>query len=321
MITYKGQPYAHAPGETILTCLERHGVQIPSFCRSGVCQSCLVKLTDGTPPAKSQVGLKDTWKHQGLVLACVCEITEPMAVEPSDATRTYTSRIVSSERLSANVLRVLAERPAEFAFEAGQFVQLGRPLDGVARPYSIASLPRDEHLEFHVSVYADGELSPWFASAVGMPLSITGPFGECVYLPDDVSRPLILAGTGTGLAPLIGVLRAALAAGHEGPIALYHGARTAEELYYWRQFGELGLPSRVSVHGVHLEGELCDTPGITKGDLIPLLLGEHPKPDTARVYLCGNPTFVQTLKKRLYLAGASLTRIHSDPFLPKATKN
>lgn len=321
MITYKGQPFAHVPGETVLTCLERHGVQIPSFCRSGVCQSCLVKVTEGSPPAKAQVGLKDSWKHQGLALACVCEITEPLAVEPSDATRTYESRVVATQPLSENVMRVLVERPADFSFEAGQFVQLGRPLDGVSRPYSVASLPGEEHLEFHVSVYTEGQLSPWFVNAMGMAVSVTGPFGDCVYLPDDIGRPLILAGTGTGLAPLVGVLRAALAAGHEGPISLYHGARTASELYYWKQLVALDLPRTVSVRGVHLEGEVADVPGVTKGDLVPLLLAEHPKPATARIYLCGSPTFVQTSKKRLYLAGASLARIHSDPFLPKGVKN
>jgi CDP-4-dehydro-6-deoxyglucose reductase len=321
VITYQGRLFEHEPGETVLTCLERHGVEVPSFCRSGVCQSCLLKVTEGTPPPKAQVGLKDSWKRQGQILSCVCEITEPLTLEPSDATQTYSSRVVATEYLSPTVLRVVVERPPTFAFEGGQFVQLGRAHDRVSRPYSIASLPSDEHLEFHIAVYPGGELSPWFASAQGEPVFITGPFGECTYSPDEPERPLVLAGTGTGLAPLVAVLRAALAANHRGPIALYHGARTAEELYYWTQLQELEVPPHVMFRGVYLEGPSPEQTSVSNGDLVPLVLSQHPKPDTARIYLCGSPTLVQTLKKRLYLAGASLARIHSDPFLPKGATN
>lgn len=318
MITYQGTHYASLPGETVLTCLERHGVNVPSFCRSGVCQSCLVKVTEGNPPPKAQVGLKETWKRQGLILSCVCEVTEPLALDVSNATKTYPSQVLATEQLSPTVVKVLVERPPDLTFEGGQFVQLCRPHDNTSRPYSIASTPQDEHLEFHIALYPGGALSPWLASARGEPVLVTGPFGECTYVPDELDRPLVLAGTGTGLAPLVAVLRSALAAGHRGPIALYHGARCQEELYYWAQLEALGKRSNLQLHGIHLEGTPSDHPCIAAGDLVPFLLSKHPKPEAERIYLCGNPTLVQQLKKRLYLAGASLTRIHSDPFLPKA---
>jgi CDP-4-dehydro-6-deoxyglucose reductase len=210
------------------------------------------------------------------------------------------------------------ERPPDFSFEGGQFVQLGRPQNNTSRPYSIASTPQDEHLEFHIALYPEGALSPWLASAQGEAVLVTGPFGECTYVPDELDRPLVLAGTGTGLAPLVAVLRSALAAGHRGPITLYHGARCQEELYYWDRLEELGASANVQIHGIYLEGTPSQHPWLTTGDLVPILLSKHPKPEAERVYLCGNPTLVQQLKKRLFLAGASLARIHSDPFLPKA---
>lgn len=319
MITYQGTHYASLPGETVLTCLERHGVKVPSFCRSGVCQSCLVKVTQGNPPPKAQAGLKDNWKRRGLILSCVCEVTEPLAIDASDATKTYGSRVLSTEQLSPTVVKVLVARPPDFTFEGGQFVQLGRTQDNTIRPYSIASTPQDEHLEFHIALYPGGALSPWLASASGEPVFITGPFGECTYVPDELDRALVLAGTGTGLAPLVAVLRTALAAGHRGPIALYHGARCQEELYYWAQLEAMGAPANVQVHGIYLEGAPSTHPSVTAGDLVPFLLSKHPKPEAERIYLCGSPALVQQLKKRLFLAGASLARIHSDPFLPKAT--
>ncbi|MDP1166043.1 hypothetical protein Q6281_31615, partial [Klebsiella pneumoniae] len=44
-------------------------------------------------------------------------------------------------------------------------------------------------------------------------------------------RPLILIGTGSGIAPLHGILRDALRQGHTGPIHIYHGTRQPEDLY------------------------------------------------------------------------------------------
>lgn len=326
MITYEGQQYEPTNGETVLTCLERHGVKVPSFCRSGVCQSCLLKVTAGTPPPKAQVGLKESWKRQGFVLSCVCETSAPLGLAPADAAQTFRTRVVETLPLSEGVVRVRVERPRDLVFEGGQFVQLGRPADGLTRPYSVASLPCDDYLEFHVAVYPDGALSPWLAGAVGEAVTVMGPFGECTYVSGEPERPLILAGTGTGLAPLVAVVRASMAAGHHGPIVVYHGARSPRDLYYLDQFRTLGLPANVTVRGIYLEpGEperAAHDPApfeVTQGDLVRTLLAEHPKPEACRVYLCGNPSFVQTTKKRLYLAGTPLARIHSDPFLPRAS--
>lgn len=322
MISYDGNTYPAEPGETVLTCLERHGVSVPSFCRNGACQTCLLKVTEGIAPPKAQIGLKESWKRQGFVLSCVCETTTPLTLAPADAAQTHRSRVIETRALSGNVVSVRVSRPGELAFEGGQFVQLGRPADGVARPYSIASLPSDDYLEFHIAVYPDGALSPWLANAAGQEVSVMGPFGECTYVEGEPERPLVLAGTGTGLAPLVAVLRAAVAAQHRGPIVLYHGARTPSDLYFWQELHALRLPPNVSLRGVFQEEPVDATSvsalsSLTQGDLVQTLLREQPKPEPARIYLCGNPTFVQTLKKRLYIAGASLSRIHSDPFLPR----
>lgn len=319
MLTYQGQSYAVEAGETVLTCLERHGVNVPSSCREGACQTCLLKVTEGTPPARAQARLKDSWKRQGFILSCVCDAAQPLTLEPADAAPTFVSRVVATECLSPSVVKVLLEKPARFEFEGGQFVRVGRPSDLVCRPYSLASLPSDDYLELHVAVYPDGALSPWLATAEGESVTVTGPFGDCTYVPDEPDRPLVLAGTGTGLAPLVAVLRAAVAAEHRGAIVLYHGARTEQELYYWQQLEALELPEHVTLRGVCLEAAPATEAPITSGDLVQTVLGAHPKPEPARIFLCGNPTLVQTLKKRLYLAGAALDRIHSDPFLPPAT--
>lgn len=323
MIIYQEQAYEPQPQESVLDCLLRHGVYVPSFCRSGVCQTCVLKVTEGQPPAKAQAGLKDAWKREGLVLSCVCDASQPLSLAPTDAVKSFESRVVGVSALSERVRRVMVERPPDFEFHAGQFVQLERSDTGIARPYSIASLPGEKTLEFHVAVQPGGALSPWFDNAEGQPITIRGPHGECVYLDDEPERPLLLAGTGTGLAPLLGVVRAALRANHRGPIFLYHGARDLIGLYYLRQLDALAAEApNLQVRAIALQGdglpELLHC-RVELGDLA-AVIAQHPgKADELRAYLCGDPTLVGLLKKRLYLAGASLARIHSDPFVPPAS--
>lgn len=322
-LVFEGVDYRVSPGETVLECLERNGVEMPSFCRAGVCQSCMLKAVDGQPSPKSQAGLRDAWKRQGLFLSCVCEVTTPLRVVRSDVVGSFDARIQDVAQLSPYIVRVLVSKPQGFVFQAGQFVQLQRVSDAVTRPYSIASLPSDEFLEFHVQVLSDGQLSPWLAVAVGEQVRIQGPFGECMYVPEEPERPLLLAGTGTGLAPLLGVVRAAAQAQHRGAIHLYHGVKTRNELYLWSELERLALEnSSLSVVGVCLDGtdttEVHPRASVAGGDLVATVLARHPAPNTQRSYLCGHPTLVQALKKKLYLAGASLAHIHSDPFLPPA---
>jgi ferredoxin-NADP reductase len=82
--------------------------------------------------------------------------------------------------------------------------------DGLARAYSIASQPdaADGCVELHVRVLSSGRMSSWLGGgqAVGERVSLRGPIGECFYLPGNPQQPLLLAGTGTGLAPLWGIV-------------------------------------------------------------------------------------------------------------------
>jgi NAD(P)H-flavin reductase len=149
---------------------------------------------------------------------------------------------------------------------------------------------------------------------------VRGPFGECSYQTDERDRPLILAGTGTGLAPLLGVLRDALASEHTGTITLFHGSERVAGLYLQKELAELarGLPS-LSLVGSLLsltpeEQALPEAWQLERAPLDQLVISRYPKLDAHRVFLCGSPALVHRLRKRAYLAGASLSRIHCDAF-------
>lgn len=314
-LRYRGARYAFAPGESVLECLLRHGVDIEHSCRQGVCQSCLLRVREGTPPKEAQVGLKQAWRAQGYALGCKLAAHSDLALDIVDAAPWHEAVVERVERLSPQLGRVWLRVPETFAYEPGQFVQLSRD-DGLVRPYSIASEPSQGRLELHVAVAPHGRMSQWLVNArVGTALNVRGPFGECFYLPGQPEQKLILAATGAGLAPLLGVLRSALHNGHRGAIYLYHGSRHAAGLYLWRELRALASEvPHLSVIGCVREGE-AQTHVRAVERLEDAVLHDHPALRGVRLFLCGNPEFVQRLRKRAYLAGASLDQIHSDPFV------
>jgi CDP-4-dehydro-6-deoxyglucose reductase len=316
-LAFEGREYELASGESVLDCLDRHQAGVPSYCRNGVCQTCLMRAEEGALPAAAQQGLKETWKASGWFLSCMCRPTGDMRVARCDGAGQFAAQVLGVQSLSSRVLRVRLTRPAGFDYAAGQFIQLSRSADGLMRPYSLASTPDEPFLELHVAQLPQGKLSGWLASAAGAQVSLRGPYGECFYVQEPVPRPLLLVGTGTGLAPLYGVLRSALAAGHGAAIRLMHGAADAEGLYLWSVLHALaGTHPQLECTGSVQAGVAA--PGISVEPLQALVQQCGLPLAEARIYLCGNPDFVRSLRKQLYLAGTPLARIHADPFLPPA---
>ena len=310
-IHWEGQLHQMLQGETVLDGLLRNGIAIPNSCRAGVCQSCLLRATSGSVPTAAQVGLKPALIEQGYFLACVCTPTEDLQAEaPGTGVRTA-ARLLESSRLSETVIRVVLKSDQAHNHRAGQYLTLFRP-DGLGRSYSIASLPTEQTLELHVRLIPNGQMSSWLATVAqpGATLDIQGPAGNCFYTAGAPDQPLLLAGTGTGLAPLYGILRDALHQGHQGPIRLYHGALNEAGLYL--------VPELEALAKLHPHFEYRPTLLHTHGPLPDCILKDQPKLNGWRGFVCGDPQIVAQLKKRLFLAGMASREIHSDAFVMAA---
>jgi NAD(P)H-flavin reductase len=278
----------------------------------------LVQATKGAPPPNAQAGLKDAQRLQGYFLACQARLSEDLTISLSGARGLdIPARVVSVDPLSSDVIRVRLRPAKPLKYRAGQYITLVRT-DGLARSYSIASQPHSDGgcLELHVRVFPNGRMSGWLASD-GAPLvdvAIRGPIGECFYVPGSPKQPLLLAGTGTGLAPLWGILHDALAAGHSGPIELWHGSRTADGLYLVNELEALASVHRnFNYHRCVLEGGAnADT---AVGSLDAAVLASAPSFDGHRVFLCGDPNLVNLMKRKVFLKGASMREIHADAFV------
>lgn len=322
-IHYAGQDFPVQLGESVLDCLLRNGVAISHSCKAGACQSCLVKA--GSPvPQSAQRGLKDTLRAQNYFLACSLQPAGDLTVSPAGAEQRIQARITEVDALNDSVLRVRLRTEDPFEYRAGQFVSLFRE-DGLARSYSLASLPGEDALEFHVRKIPGGAMSGWLHShsqsldgaRTSVPVWIQGPSGNCFYVPGTADEPLLLAGAGTGLAPLYGIARDALQQGHSGPIWLFHGALTPSGLYLTTELMELSraFPNFHYVRSVLKDG---DSNGVEVGELDRCILARFPSLFGWKGYVCGDPALVNLLRKKMFLAGMASRAIYADAFLPSA---
>jgi NAD(P)H-flavin reductase len=218
--------------------------------------------------------------------------------------------------LSADVIQAHLATDMPLEFRAGQYITVVR-LDGLARSYSIASLPRDNTLELHIRRVTNGRMSGWFHTdaRAGERVTVLGPSGECFYVAGRESQPLLLAGTGTGLAPLYGIVRDAMAHGHSGKIHLFHGALRQEGLYLVNELRELDRRhAQFTYTPSVLHGDGAD--GITVGPIDQVIDNTYPDLTGWRGFVCGNPDFVPNMKKKLFLAGMASRDIYADSFIP-----
>ncbi|HWU86258.1 MAG TPA: 2Fe-2S iron-sulfur cluster binding domain-containing protein [Kofleriaceae bacterium] len=318
-VTFAGRAHEVAGGTTVLDALLADGVELPHACRAGACGACVVRVRSGPVPPGCQVGLPPAWIARGCVYACQCRPEVDLAIEPLGEGLRVAGEVVSTAPLSGSVARVVVRVPEAFSPARGQYVTLERR--GIARSFSVADRAGTA-LELHVRRIPGGALSPYLCDDArpGDPLSVAGPFGDCVYGEISPDVPLLLAATGTGLAPLWGIVLDALTAGHRAPIWLFHGAVDPSGLYLRAELRALAarhanlryVPSALHA-GAGGDGEVLE-----EGPLDAVVLRHVPATRGMRAFVCGAPDIVQVVKKKIFLAGAATRDISSDAFLPAA---
>ncbi len=318
-LIYQSTEIPNDGDDTVLSALIRHGIDVPHSCESGVCQSCMIRCDQGELPAASQKGLKATLAAQRYFLACQCKLSqcgdEELHVSIDSSALFVDAKLASKEKVAPHIAKLVLSLQSPIDYEPGQFVHLRRA-DGLVRSYSIASGPSEgNQIELHISRVPNGKMSTFLLDefSVGDSLSLRGPSGDCFYVKGSPEQSMLLIGTGTGLAPLLGIVRSALKNEHSGDIHLYHGSVNRDGLYLVEQLEELANRHKgLHYHPCVDEGEA--NTGISVARAADLAWKQHSDLKAWRIFLCGHPAMVKTGKKRAYLAGASMSEIYSDPF-------
>jgi len=312
--------YSCESEETVLDSLLRQGVDISYACKKGTCHSCMVRCTDGAPPEKAQRDLKDTLRNQNYFLSCLCIPERDMTIRlPKQSELFSEGTVVVNEMLNRNTILLIVECQDILEYKAGQFVNLQRE-DGLTRSYSIANTPQESKtLEFHIRRLPGGQFSEWVHDnvKVGDTLAVSEPQGHCFYIPERKEQGVLLVGTGSGLAPLVGILNDALAQGHSGPIQLFHGSSEKEDLYRIDEMRALSDKYENFSYTPCISGK--DVPeGFEHGRANSVALEKVTDLKDWRVFLCGHPDMIMDMKTQVFLKGVSIADIYTDAFLVSA---
>lgn len=318
-VFFADQWYECQEGETVLDALLRHDVSVPFGCRSGVCHSCMMKAKRGELPSTSQAGLKETQKQLNYFLACQCVADGELEVQLLDTDELYLfpATVVNKTMLNKQIVQLTLKPSQPIPYHAGQFVNLYHN-DKTARTYSIASVAElSDNIELHIKRWPNGIVSEWVHDelAEGTQVMLSEAMGQCFYTANDPQQNLLLIGTGSGLAPLYGIIKDALNQQHQGEIWLYHGSSQPNGLYLIDALTELSKQhNNFYYHPCVSQDDVDSETGFSQGRANEIALAQHYDLKAWRVFLCGQPEMVATTKKAAFLAGASLTDIFADPF-------
>ncbi|MFJ3897223.1 ferredoxin reductase [Streptomyces sp. NPDC090083] len=176
------------------------------------------------------------------------------------------------------------------------------------RHYSIASHPDDAgHVELTLDHVEGGEVSGWFHTVArpGDEVEVRGPLSGFFAWPGD--RPALLLGAGSGVVPLMSMLRQHRARGLSVPLRLVVSARSPEELIYAREYGAetTAVFTRSAQEGVPV--------GRMAAAHVAPLLAEQPAGGW-EAYVCGSNGFAEHASRLLVNAGQPVDRIRIERF-------
>ena len=240
-------------------------------------------------------------------------------VRPSWTTDEGRARVVAVRRETPDVVTlVLRPGPGWPGGEAGQHVSLGVEVDGRrrTRSFSLASSAHrtDGCVEITVKAHTDGLVSRHLVDHArpGLTVALSDPAGDFTLPPVRPARLLLLSG-GSGITPVMALLRTLLDEGHREPVTFLHYARTAEDVIFAAELDEIARtrpsvtvqvvltgPRALAAPGPH--GRFCAGHLDALGDLTEV-----------EAFACGPTGLVDAVLDHWATAGAT-ERLHVERF-------
>jgi ferredoxin-NADP reductase len=188
------------------------------------------------------------------------------------------------------------------------------------RSYSIASAPEAAHVELTVERLDDGEVSPYLVDELrtGDLLEIRGPIGGYFVWEARVGGPLFLVAGGSGVVPLMAMLRHRAAVGSSAPARMLYSSRTPEDVIYARELERLvASGDGLGVAHTLTRRQPPDWTGYSRRiDAAMLEETGWPAPDNPAVYVCGPTPLVEAVASTLVEHGHAPARIKTERFGP-----
>jgi xylene monooxygenase electron transfer component len=329
-----GGPTLQVPsGDFLLAAALAQGVAYPHNCRVGTCGSCKTRLVSGKVKAMMDFALSPLTAEElraGYVLACQSKVRSDLVIEVAlqaggvATPQTIDGRISWVERLPGDVLHVQLALAAPLVFGAGQYAELGIEGFEPVRAYSFCDAPRpggNRELSFLIKRLPGGLFSErlFRDAAVGIAMRVHGPFGELGAAEPDASAVCVAGGT--GLAPMLSILRHRLAASATARFTLLLGIRAQADHFAARLLEALVQEAgdRLAVEVV-LSEEPAGSDWTGPRGLVTDALAARHMAAVDCAFVCGGQGMVDAARQRLVALGIPLQRIHVDTFLPSGER-
>lgn len=244
--------------------------------------------------------------------------------EPRAGLPWLTATVVDVRRETDTAKSIEFEVPEWPGHLAGQHIDLRLTAeDGYVaqRSFSLASpAGNSTALEITVQRVAEGEVSPFLLDElrIGDELELRGPIGRYFVWCPSSKRPLMLIGGGSGVVPLMSILRTRRIAGHQSQARLLYSSRSVDQILYRTELQELStsFEAPAIIHTLTRgtpQGWMGESGRVEKTMLARQAIAAIDEPD---IFVCGPTPFVEVVADHLVSLGHHESRIRTERFGP-----
>jgi ferredoxin-NADP reductase len=186
------------------------------------------------------------------------------------------------------------------------------------RSYSIASAPDGTRVELTVERLDDGEVSPYLTDELrpGDQIELRGPVGGYFVWEPSQNGPLLLVAGGSGVVPLMAMIRLRVAVGSDADTLLLFSSRSWDDVIYRKELERLDRDGLGVVHTL-TRSQPPNWTGYTRRVDAEMLSEVGPSPaERPRVYVCGPTPFVEAVAEALVQLGHNPQTIKTERFGP-----
>ncbi len=225
-------------------------------------------------------------------------------------TLTVADVVVETPDARSVVFEVPPEHASAFRYAAGQFLTLRIPSErtgSVARCYSLSSAPHENRVQVTVKRTDGGYGSGWICESLkpGMTLDVLAPAG--VFCPSSVDEDFLLFAGGSGITPVMAILKTALEQG-SGRVVLVYANRDERSVIFAGELASLAKRHGDRLVVVHWLESVQGLPDVAQ------LRGVASAYTSFEAFLCGPAPFMAAVREALGQLGVPRNRVHVEKF-------
>ena len=241
-------------------------------------------------------------------------------------TQFYSLTVSNIKKLTPNSAAISLRVPESlrdvFSFSAGQYLTVRHPVDGseIRRAYSLCSKPGETEITIGVKKVPGGTFSVYANEVLRVDdiLEVMPPEGRFTFEPEAMPGRIIAFAAGSGITPLMSIIRTALEAHPDNQVVLVYGNQSRSETMFYGELNALQSKYSDRFFIQYLFSRNQEPEGmfgrIDKSIVNYILRNKHKDLNPDRFYLCGPLPMIETVRETLAENGVPADQIHQELF-------